>query len=192
MFSFSLTIPVPCAKPSYNNGWSSVYLSWIPVIRRSKCIYLTQYLLKKKKKKKKMRHFNICIIKSELQADVHVSKICWIDVKRQKKVREKPRECHNHKPQPFPGTKRKRKQTKPNKRKSNKRTKSAKISSLFPKRGTRNAKRTEKHKNKITQAKIWNKSPRKINHKATLIRWCNVCSSRSTLFVQACLFQYLG
>ena len=52
-----------------------------------------------------------------------------------KKVREKSRECHNHKPQPFPDTKRKRKQTKPNKRKSNKRTKSTKISSLFPKRG---------------------------------------------------------
>ena len=68
-----------------------------------------------------------------------------------KKVREKSRECHNHKPQPFPVTKRKRKQTKPNK--SNKRTKRTKISSLFPKRGNRNAKRTEKHKNKIIQGK---------------------------------------
>ena len=57
-----------------------------------------------------------------------------------KKVREKSRECHNHKPQPFSDTKRKRKQTKPNKRKSNKSTKSTKISSLFPKRGNRNAK----------------------------------------------------
>ena len=35
--------------------------------------------------------------------------------------------------------------------------KSTKISSLFPKRGNRNTKRTEKHKN----------SPRRINHKAT-------------------------
>ena len=36
----------------------------------------------------------------------------------------------------------------------NKRTKSNKISSLFPKRGNRNAKNTEKkHKNKITQGK---------------------------------------
>ena len=61
-------------------------------------------------------------------------------------------------------TKRKRKQTKPNKRKSNKRTKSTKISSLFHKRGNHNAKRTEKHKNKITQGH--NKSSR-INHKAT-------------------------
>ena len=57
-----------------------------------------------------------------------------------KRVREKSRECHNHKPQPFPDTERKRKQTKPNKRKSNKRTKSTRISSLFPKRGNHNAK----------------------------------------------------
>ena len=49
--------------------------------------------------------------------------------------------------------KRKREPTKPNKHKSNKRTKSTKISSLFLKQGNRNAKRTEKHKNKITQGK---------------------------------------
>ena len=55
--------------------------------------------------------------------------------------------------QPFPDTKRKRKQTKPNKHKSNKRMKSTKISSLSPKRGNRNAKRTEKLKNIITQGK---------------------------------------
>ena len=47
-----------------------------------------------------------------------------------KKIGEKSWECHNHKPQPFSDTKRKRKQTKPNKRKSNKRIKSTKISSL--------------------------------------------------------------
>ena len=46
-----------------------------------------------------------------------------------KKVREKSRECHNHKPQPFPDTKRKRKPTNLNKHKPNKRTKSTKISS---------------------------------------------------------------
>ena len=84
-----------------------------------------------------------------------------------KKVKEKTRECHNHKPQPFPDTKRKRKPTNPNKHKSNKRTKSIKISSLIPKRGNRNAKRTEKHKNKMTHGKTYNKSPRRINHKAT-------------------------
>ena len=72
---------------------------------------------------------------------------------KQKKVREKSWECHNHKPQSFPDTKRKRKPTNPNKHKSNKRTKSTKINSLFPKRGNRNAKRTEKHKNKMTQGK---------------------------------------
>ena len=72
---------------------------------------------------------------------------------KKKKVREKSRECHNHKPQPFPDIKRKRKPTNPNKHKSNKRTESTKISSLFPKRGNRNAIRTEKHKNKMTQGK---------------------------------------
>ena len=61
-----------------------------------------------------------------------------------KKVREKSGECDNHKPQPFPDAKRKRKPTNLNKHKPNKRTKSTKISSLFPKRGNRNTKRTEK------------------------------------------------
>ena len=85
----------------------------------------------------------------------------------QKKVREKSREYHNHKPQPFPDTKRKRKPTNPNKHKSNKRTKSTKISSLFPKRGNRNTKRTEKHKSTMTHGTTYNKSPCRINHKAT-------------------------
>ena len=60
----------------------------------------------------------------------------------------------------LPDPKRKRKPTNPNKHKSNKRTKSTKISSLFPKRGNRNTKRTEKHKNKMTHGKTYNKSPR--------------------------------
>ena len=67
-----------------------------------------------------------------------------------KMVREKSRECHNYKPQPFPDTKRKRKPTNPNKHKSNKRAKSTKISSLFPKRGNRNTKRTEKQEQNDT------------------------------------------
>ena len=67
----------------------------------------------------------------------------------------------------FADPKRKRKPTNPNKHKSNKRTKSTKISSLFPKRGNRNTKTTEKHKNKMTHGKTYNKSPRKINRKAT-------------------------
>ena len=74
-----------------------------------------------------------------------------------KKVREKSRECHNHKPQPFPDPKRKRKPTNLNKQKPNKRSKSTKISYLFPKRGNRNTKRTEKHKNKMTHGKTYNK-----------------------------------
>ena len=86
---------------------------------------------------------------------------------KEKKVREKSRECHNHKPQPFPDPKRKRKPTNLNKHKPNKRTKSTKISSLFPKRGNRNTKRTEKHKNKMIHGKTYNRSPRRINHKAT-------------------------
>ena len=69
------------------------------------------------------------------------------------KVREKSRECHNHKPQPFPDPKRKTKLTNLNKHKPNKRTKSTKISSLFPKRGNRDTKRTEKHKTKMTHGK---------------------------------------
>ena len=88
-------------------------------------------------------------------------------IDNEKKVREKSRECHNHKAQPFPDPKRKRKRTNPNKHKPNKRTKSTKISSLFPKRGNRNTKRTEKHKNKMTHGNTYNKSPRRINHKAT-------------------------
>ena len=84
-----------------------------------------------------------------------------------KKVREKSRECHIHKLQPLPDPKRKRKPTNLNKHKPNKRTKCTKISSLFPKRGNRNTKRTEKHKNKMTHGKTYNKSPRRINHKAT-------------------------
>ena len=68
--------------------------------------------------------------------------------KKKKKVREKSRECHNHKPQPFPDPKRKRKPTNPNKHKPNKRTKSTKISSLFPKRGNRNTKGLKNTKTK--------------------------------------------
>ena len=85
---------------------------------------------------------------------------------KKKMVREKSRECHNHKTQPFPDPKRKRKPTNLNKHKSIKRTKSTKISSLFPERGNRHTKRTEKHKNKMTHGKTYNKSPRRINRKA--------------------------
>ena len=83
-----------------------------------------------------------------------------------KKVREKSRECHNHKPQPFPDIKRKRKPTNPNKHKPTKHKKSTKTSPPLPKRDNRTAKRTEKHKNKTAQGKTYNKSSRRTNHKA--------------------------
>ena len=102
-----------------------------------------------------------------LENKLTLSSLILVKLLIKKKVREKSRECHNHKPQPFPDPKRKRKPTNLNKHKPNKRTKSTKISSLFPKRGNRNTKRTEKHKNKMTHGKTYNKSPRRINHKAT-------------------------
>ena len=77
-----------------------------------------------------------------------------------KKEREKSRECHYHKPQPFPDPKRKRKPTNLNKHKPNKRTKSTMISYLFPKRGNRNTKSTEKPKNKMTHGKTYNTTNR--------------------------------
>ena len=85
-----------------------------------------------------------------------------------KKVREKSRECHNHKPQPFPDPKRKRKPTNLNKHKPNKRTKSTKISSLSsPSEVIAILKGLKKHKNKMTHGKTYNKSPCRINHRAT-------------------------
>ena len=73
----------------------------------------------------------------------------WIDVRNwSKKGKRKVQGVSQWQAEALP-TKRKRKQTKPNKRKSNKRTKVTKISSLFPKWVNRNAKKTEKHKNKI-------------------------------------------
>ena len=78
-------------------------------------------------------------------------------------------ECHNHKPQLFPDPKRKRKSTNPNKHKPNKRTKSTKISPLFPSevitilKGLNNT----RTKCKMTHGTTYNKSPGRINHKAT-------------------------
>ena len=61
-----------------------------------------------------------------------------------KKLIEKSRECHNHKPQPTPDTKWKRKMTKTTRTKqTNKCTSSTQTSSLFPKRGDHNAKRND-------------------------------------------------
>ena len=97
----------------------------------------------------------------------HNAFINHITCKHEKKVREKSRKCHNHKPQPFPDPKRKRKPTNLNNTNRTNVRKSTKMSSLFPKRGNRNTKRTEKHKNKMTHGKTYNKSPRRISHKAT-------------------------
>ena len=108
-----------------------------------------------------------CKIKYSTHVLLELVRIDDIIIYNKKKVREKSRECHNHKPQPFPDPKRKRKPSNLNKHKPNKRTKSTKISSLFPKRGNRNTKRTEKHKNKMTHGKTYNKSPCRINYKAT-------------------------
>ena len=106
------------------------------------------------------------LISTTLQTSGLFRQATYVRIHIAKKVRETSRECHNHKPQPFPDPKRKRKPTNPNVQ-SNKRTKSTKISFLFPKRGNRNTIRTEKHKNKMTHGKTHNKSPRRINHKAT-------------------------
>ena len=71
----------------------------------------------------------VCLWNPEKTGYSHANSLIWSKIKlvqdlmpifniSKTKVREKSRECHNHKPQPFPDTKRKRKQTKPNKRKS--------------------------------------------------------------------------
>ena len=68
------------------------------------------------------------------------------------KAKSKVQGVHNYKPQHFPDTKRKRKD-KTKQAQIEQRAKSPKINSLFPKRRNRNAKRSEKHKSKITQGK---------------------------------------
>ena len=96
-----------------------------------------------------------CNLKTSELLDCALIGVCAVtkeySIQTPKKVREKSRECHNHKPQTFPDPKRKRKPTNLNKHKPNKRTKSTKISSLFPKQSNPNTKRTEKHKNKMTR-----------------------------------------
>ena len=69
-----------------------------------------------------------------------------------KRVREKSRECHNHKPQPIPDTKWKRKQTKPNKRKSNHVRKALRLALSSPSEVIAMLKGLKKkNKNKITE-----------------------------------------
>ena len=73
-----------------------------------------------------------------------------------KKVREKSRECHNHKPQPFPDPKRKRKPTNPNKHEPNKRTKSPPPSpseAIATPKGPKNT-RTKRHMERHTTNRL--------------------------------------
>ena len=75
------------------------------------------------------------------------------------KVREKSRECHSYKPQSFPDTKRKREQTKPNKRKSNKRMKTLRLALSSPNeviamlKGPKNT-RTKQHQAKLKTSRL--------------------------------------
>ena len=64
--------------------------------------------------------------------EIQMVSIKKIKANCKKLERENSTESHNHKLQPFPDTKNKRKPTKPNKHKSNKRTGSTKISLSLP------------------------------------------------------------
>ena len=115
--------------------------------------------------KTKASYYKVTLRDLEVQNIKDFVNVIFFD--RPKKVKRKVQGVPRSQTAALPRPKRKRKPTNPNKHKSNKRTKSTKISSLFPKRGNRNTKRTEKHKNKMTHGKTYNKSPRRINHKAT-------------------------
>ena len=84
----------------------------------------------------------------------------------QKHLLERSSVCHNHKPQPTPDTKKKRKKGQKHTRakQTNKCTRSTKTSSVFPKRGNQNANTNEKTKTKSTRR---HSVPCGINHKAT-------------------------
>ena len=96
-----------------------------------------------------------------------------------KRLIEKSRECHNHKPQPTPDTKRKRKMTKTNTHKTNKQMpRSTQTSSLFPKRGAHNAKRNDETRGQRTRI-IW-----------TLIWFISVFES--TVYLKFAKLQYVS
>ena len=80
----------------------------------------------------------------------------YVSFDKKKTSKRKVQEVPQSQTAALPSPKRKRKPTNLNKHKPNKRTKSTKVSSLFPKRGNRNTKRTEKHKNKMTHGKTYN------------------------------------
>ena len=87
-----------------------------------------------------------------------------------KKVREKSRECHSHKPQPFPDSQTQRGRGNRQIRRSTNRTnvrKALRLALSSPSEVIAILKGLKKHKNKMTHGKTYNKSPRRINHKAT-------------------------
>ena len=92
----------------------------------------------------------------------------FLNLYTKKKVREKSRECHNHKPQPFPdprGRGNRQSQTSTNRtnvRKAPRLALSSPSEVIAILKGLK-----KKHKNKMTHGKTYNKSPRRINHKAT-------------------------
>ena len=92
------------------------------------------------------------------------SKLRW------KKLIEKSRECHNHKPQPTPNTKRKRKMTKTNTHKTNKQTNAREAHRQAPSSPSEvitMLKGMKKHEDKEHGNTLKYKTPRSINHKAT-------------------------
>ena len=105
-----------------------------------------------------------------------------------KKVSKRPRERHNYNPQSIPDTKRKRKQNS----KSNTRAKKNQGQlSLLPKRGNRNAKRTEKYKNKTAQGKTLNKSLCRINRQIKSSIRTPLDNPFINRFVNHCMLPYI-
>ena len=91
-----------------------------------------------------------------------------LKTKCSKTLTERYRDNYNHKLQPTPDTKRKRKrQTLTRAKQTNKRTRSTWTSSVFPKRGDHNAKRMKKHEDKEHGKTLKHEAPCSINHKAT-------------------------
>ena len=162
VFFFSRHLYVECSCTTYAPVREYALLGCLYFTRRRRR-YVFQMLLINSKMIWQLK-FQVSVLRGMAWSHLGPVPRIW---RKQKKGKRKVQGVHNHKPQPFSDPKRKRKPTNPNKHKSNKRTKSTKISSLLPKRGNRNTKRTEKHKNKMTNGKTYNKSPRRINHKAT-------------------------
>ena len=85
----------------------------------------------------------------------------------EKKVREKSRECHNHKPQPFPDPQ-EEEETDKSKQAQTEQTyeKALRLALSSPSEVIAILKGLKKHNNKMTHGKTYYKSPRRTNHKA--------------------------